>query len=128
MSREKQIEEMANVINEMDEPNAHYYDETLEQHEAFADCFTIARYLYNAGYRKQSENTVELHCKVGDTVYHTDGIRIYELEIFDVSLRKGQPYYETESIDFDNDAIGKSVFLSKEGAENALAKMKGGAE
>lgn len=27
MRREKHIEEMANTINEMDEPNAHYYDE-----------------------------------------------------------------------------------------------------
>ena len=37
MSREKQIEEMANTINEMDEPNAHYYGRNLKQHEAFAE-------------------------------------------------------------------------------------------
>jgi hypothetical protein len=55
----KQIEEMANTINEMDEPNAHYYGRNMKEHEAFADCFTIARHLYNAGYRKQSEGEGE---------------------------------------------------------------------
>ena len=54
MSKE-QIEEMANTINEMDKPNAHYYGKHMEMHEAFADCFTIAEHLYNAGYRKQNE-------------------------------------------------------------------------
>ena len=112
----KQIEEMADTIE-------HTRRLARDVCGAVASSKMIATDLYNAGYRKQSENTVELHCKVGDTVYHTDGIRIYELEIFDISLRKNKPYYETESIDFDNDAIGKSIFLSKEEAE---AKMKGG--
>ena len=64
MDRDKQIEEMANIINEMDEPNAHYYDEILEQHEAFADCFTIAKHLYNAGYRKASEIAEEIFAEI----------------------------------------------------------------
>jgi hypothetical protein len=67
--------------------------------------------------------------KVGQTVYQINptpyGGEIYELEVLDVSLHKSKPYYETESIDFDTDAIGKSVFLSREAAEHAL---KGGAE
>jgi hypothetical protein len=115
--KEKQIEEIANDINM-------HCCSLAEQFCGETSCNAcLTNFLYNAGYRKQSENTVELHCKVGDTVYHTDGIRIYELEIFDISLRKNKPYYETESIDFDNDAIGQSIFLSKEEAE---AKMKGG--
>ena len=60
----KQIEEMANIINEMDEPNAHYYTKNMVMREAFADCFTIAKHLYNAGYRKQSE---------GEWIFHKDG-------------------------------------------------------
>ena len=138
---EKQIEEMAKVIAEatkyagkilVEETKSfvkenHRYHSKNDFDKAHEKSMSEleAEHLYNAGYRKQSENTVELHCKVGDTVYHTDGIRIYELEIFDISLRKNKPYYETESIDFDNDAIGKSIFLSKEEAE---AKMKGGEE
>lgn len=59
-------------------------------------------------------------CKVGDTVYETDGIRIYELTILDISLHKNKPYYETESLDFDDYAIGKSIFLTREEAEKAL--------
>ena len=64
MSRDKQIEEMANEINEMDEPNAHYYDETLQDHEAFADCFTIAKHLYEKGYRKASEVAEEIFAEI----------------------------------------------------------------
>lgn len=55
MDREKQIEEMATVINEMDERNAHYYDKYMIECEAFADANAIAKALYNKGYRKQSE-------------------------------------------------------------------------
>lgn len=61
-------------------------------------------------------------CKVGDIVYQTDGVRIYELTILDISLHKNKPYYETEDIDFDDDAIGESIFLTREEAEKALRK------
>ena len=64
MSTDKQIGEMANEINEMDEPNAHYYDETLQDHEAFADCFTIANHLYEKGYRKASEVAEEIFAEI----------------------------------------------------------------
>ena len=77
-----------------------------------------------------AEGVIVTPCKVGDTVYQTDGIRIYELEVNDVSLNLNnyKPYYDTESIGFDADAIGKSIFRTREEAEKALAKMKGGAE
>ena len=55
MDREKQIEKMATIINEMDECNAYYYDKDMIEHEAFADANAIAKALYNNGYRKQSE-------------------------------------------------------------------------
>lgn len=71
-----------------------------------------------------ANGVVVLLCKVGDTVYQTDGVRIYELEILDVLLHKNKPYYETESIDFDNDAIGKSIFLTREEAEAKLKEKK----
>ena len=59
------------------------------------------------------------------TVYQTDGVRIYENEIFDISIYKGKPYYETENIDFDDNAIGKTIFLTREEAEKALERSKG---
>lgn len=55
MTEQKQIEEMAKVINEMDERNAHYCDEYMQECEACADADAIAKALYNAGYRKQKE-------------------------------------------------------------------------
>lgn len=65
-------------------------------------------------------SVIHIPCKVGDIVYETDGVRIYELTILDISLRKNKPYYETESIDFYDDAIGKSIFLTRREAETKL--------
>jgi hypothetical protein len=56
-------------------------------------------------------------CKVGDTVYQTDGFRVYESTIKKV-------IYDTENVAFDEDAIGKSIFLTKEEAEKALAERR----
>lgn len=49
-------------------------------------------------------------CKVGDTVYQTDGERVYESVVEKV-------IYDTAGIAFDETAIGESVFLSVEDAE-----------
>ena len=74
MDKEKQIEEMANIINEMDDCNAHYYDEYMIKCDAFADANAIAKVLYDAGYRKQSmgewikapcsEKDGDAHCSI----------------------------------------------------------------
>ena len=57
-------------------------------------------------------------CKVGDVVYQTDGVRIYESTINKI-------IYCTESIAFDDMAIGKSIFLTPAAVEQA---MKGGVD
>lgn len=49
-------------------------------------------------------------CKVGDTVYQTDGERVYESVVENV-------IYDTDGIAFDETAIGKVVFLYVEEAE-----------
>lgn len=62
--------------------------------------------------------------KVGDKIYQTDGVRVYENEVCEISLSKRTVIYYTESaVAFDETAIGKSVFLTREEAEQAL---KGG--
>ena len=68
---------------------------------------------------------IVLHCEIGDIVYQTDGVRVYELEILDIYLYKNRPYYETEGIDFDEDAIGTSIFLTKEEAEQKIKELRG---
>ena len=59
-------------------------------------------------------------CKCGDTVYQIDDIRIYELEVFEIYVHENNTYYGAFDIDFDDTAIGTSIFLTREEAEKAL--------
>lgn len=94
-----------------------------------------------AGYRKQSENTVELPCKVGQTVYvpwRYGGQRgvatviVQEIKLYDTNPSHCMFFIDMES---DNECfnqsfggwkteqcIGKTVFLTREEAETALRK------
>ena len=64
---------------------------------------------------------IALHCKVGDVVYQTDGVNIYENEVCEISLSKRAVIYYTENaVAFDETALGKSIFLTKQEAERAL--------
>lgn len=65
-----------------------------------------------------------LPCKVGDKVYQTDGIRIYESTIREIEISSTNTVYCTENIAFDERAIGNSIFLTREEAEKALEKKK----
>lgn len=67
---------------------------------------------------KDKSRFVELPCKVGDTVYQvgTDGI-LYSIEITKM-------IYDTKGIAFDERAIGKTVFLTKEEAEVKLKELQ----
>lgn len=54
---------------------------------------------------------------IGDKVYQTDGVRVYESEVKNVIFCAG-------NIAFDARAIGNSVFLTKEEAEAGTAERK----
>ncbi len=56
-------------------------------------------------------NITYVPCKVGDAVYETDGTHIYSSEIKKI-------IYDTSAGAFDETAIGQSIFLTKEEAEN----------
>ena len=61
---------------------------------------------------------VKLPCKVGDTLYQCDATgRIYEITITGI-------IYNTSAVAFDERAIGKLVFLTKDGAEKALKERE----
>lgn len=60
---------------------------------------------------------VELPCKVGDTVYQTDGIRAYSSIVKNI-------VFDTVGLAFDKTAIGKSVFLTREAAEARLKELE----
>lgn len=68
-------------------------------------------------YFKDRNRFVDLPCKVGDTVYQTDGIRIYENKIERI-------IFDTNNIGFDETSIGKSIFLTREEAEQALKERE----
>jgi len=65
---------------------------------------------------------VHLPCRVGDKVYQTDGIRIYESTIRTIEISSARTVYFTDNIAFDERAIGDSIFLTREEAEKAAEK------
>ena len=53
------------------------------------------------------------YIEVPEKVYQTDGVRVYESEVKGI-------IYRCDSIDFDARAIGQSVFLTREEAEERI--------
>jgi hypothetical protein len=98
--------------------------------------------LSKMGYRKQSENVIELPCKVGTTLYFLYNSpyadkpnltpRIYKTTDWYFEVDKTGIVINTSDIHSFNKKydyyLGETVFLTKQEAEQALAKMKGGAE
>ena len=82
----------------------------------YKDTF-YGRYIQGCNFFKDSNKFVELPCKVGDTVYQTDGIRIYENKIERI-------IFDTNNIGFDETSIGKSIFLTREEAEQVIKERE----
>ena len=59
--------------------------------------------------------------QIGERIYQTDGTRIYESSIHEITYTASKVVYVTESIVFDESAIGTRIFFSREEAE---AKLK----
>ena len=72
---------------------------------------------FECSHFKDKSRFVELPCKVGETVYQVDSERIYESTVKRI-------IYDTDGIAFDERAIGKSVFLTREEAEKALKEKE----
>lgn len=76
---------------------------------------------------KQAESDgrlVVLPCKVGDVVYQRDSYgNLYEATVQSIVIDNRRMIFITSGIGFDCDAIGKSVFLTREEAEKALEGM-----
>ena len=140
MSREKQVEEME--FTEVDilanDINQHCAD-LAETYCGDTHCVAcLANALYNAGYRKQSDNVIELPCKVGDTIYAVSNDfggewQVYECRIDNFTVYEKNTFMSISDRDGYNFRaniceIGKTAFLAREEAEQALAKMKGGEE
>ena len=82
---------------------------------------------------KQSENVIEVPCKVGDKVWciynHPKPIE-FQITILTMSKNHYSFFIETENGVYkhycDKNFVGKWVFFTREEAEEAIAKMKGG--
>lgn len=83
---------------------------------------------------KRLENAVELPCKVGDTVYEVNQSRniISKYQIISIHFTKFNVNYSWELKEgiytnlngFNDYAIGKTVFLTKEAAESRLKELE----
>lgn len=134
MSKEKQIEEKTC------ENCLHHFACKVNSEYVPTPC---RAYEDEAGYRKQSENVIELPCKIGDTLYMPwdwngqKGIACLTVTVLRCVVGLGWSFgtdFDTDDVDyfeayscgcFKLKDFGKIVFLSREEAE---AKMKGGAE
>ena len=76
---------------------------------------------------KDKSKFIELPCKVGDTIYQIDGVRIYASTIHEITYTSSKVIFVTENIVFDEQAINNSIFLTREEAEKVLERSKGNA-
>ena len=79
----------------------------------------IARNMFVVDFMMGNGVTVQ-ECKLGDKIYQTDGVRIYESTIGEITLTAKHTIFITENIAFDERAIGKTIFLSYSEAEAHL--------
>lgn len=79
----------------------------------------IARNMFVVDFMMANGVTVQ-ECKLGDKIYQTDGVRIYESIIGEITLTAKRTIFVTKNIAFDERAIGNSVFLSYAEAEAHL--------
>ena len=71
---------------------------------------------YLADYLVKNGVTVQ-ECKIGDKIYQTDGVRIYESTIGEITFTTNHTIFVTENTVFDERAIGETIFLSYSEAE-----------
>ena len=71
---------------------------------------------YLADYLVKNGVTVQ-ECKIGDKIYQTDGVLIYESTIVEITVTTKHTIFVTENIVFDERAIGETIFLSYSEAE-----------
>lgn len=148
MSKEKQIEEMTcekclhyeMCLEKFRNAKKDGFCEFVDEEEYFSHADECDFFV--TGYRKQSENVIEVPCKIGDTVYVVSqgaGFscvwNVYKSRVTAIHLDRYNKLFvftETERENVGGYVEVERVFNTKEEAEQALEKiiekMKGGAE
>lgn len=68
---------------------------------------------------------IVLPCKVGDTVWEHDSAgRLYQYTVTTAYFADGKVIFDADGISFSQEAIGTSIFLTREEAEAALERSK----
>lgn len=77
-------------------------------------------------YFKDRSKYVELPCKVGDVVYAVSKCnnKIFSRKVIEILLKEDNGYIYTEPCYFIFEDFGKTVFLTKEEAEQALRERE----
>ena len=70
---------------------------------------------------------LKLPCKVGDTVYYIDDYYVYNDKVNSIDIRRENDEYifTIAYMDYREEDFGKTVFLTKEKAEQKLKEMEG---
>lgn len=107
--------------------------------ESMIDAEQTCAALYDIGYRKQGDNIVELPCNIGDEIWYINkNYSVQKAEVTCIDIRFSGRYliathyvWETEKtikLALKFEYLNIDYWLTKDEAEKALAKMKGGAE
>ena len=142
MNKEKQIEEMAEIITSAD-PYVICKGQsclTCEFNHITKNCYA-AKAIYNAGYSKQNENTITLPCKLNDVVWYIakrDGdteFNVYHAVARAIDIRSSNMYvilhwedecFELHKVVLRFSDFGVAAFLTQNEAEQALMETKRG--
>ena len=106
-------EKLAELLNEVQETGVNEIPAGFGYTSEYVNNETVASHLIANGVTVQE-------CKLGDKIYQTDGVRIYESIIGEITLTAKRTIFVTENIAFDERAIGNSIFLSYAEAEAHL--------
>ena len=91
------------------------FDYALKESKTLTEQLALLEHIRELAEADKDGRVIILPCKV----YETDGVRVYEHTVREV-------IYETAGGPaFDKNAIGKSIFLTRAGAEKALQQMEG---
>lgn len=64
-----------------------------------------------------------MEIKIGQKVYEHNSSRIYESTVSDIYIYNNRTIYQTDGVDFDERAIGSSIFLSRQAARKHLEAL-----
>ena len=112
-------EKLIELLNEVQETGVNEIPAGFGYTSDYVQNEEVASYLIDHGVTVQE-------CKLGDKIYQTDGVRIYESIISEITITSKQTIFVTEKIAFDERAIGNSVFLSYAEAEANLPQTPKG--